>query len=141
MMQMVNEQLGRHNLPADNVPRNLLKFLTSAVGLPEVRLFVAQKIESWIQNPKVSIASAFVVCIIASSYCVVTVTVILSLSLTLLLSLSPSLFYSLLTCSLSLFSFPSPLSPPPSLPLPPSCLSLPPACQAVSRPSDDSGSK
>ena len=53
MMQLVNEQLGRHNLPADNVPRNLLKFLTSAVGLPEIRLFVAQKIESWIQNPKV----------------------------------------------------------------------------------------
>ena len=54
MMQLVNEQLGRHNLPADNVPRNLLKFLTSAVGLSEMRLFVAQKIESWIQNPKVT---------------------------------------------------------------------------------------
>ena len=64
MMQLVNDQLGRHSLPADNVPRNLLKFLTSAVGLPEVRLFVAQKIESWIQNPKVIKCLAFLlVCV------------------------------------------------------------------------------
>ena len=78
MMQLVNEQLGRHNLPADNVPRNLLKFLTSAVGLPEIRLFVAQKIESWIQNPKVRIYSDTLLYL----------SVITALSLSLSLSLS-----------------------------------------------------
>ncbi len=53
VLQVVNEQLGRHGMPADNVSRNLLKFLITSVGLSELRLFVAQKIDSWIQNPKV----------------------------------------------------------------------------------------
>lgn len=53
VIQLVNEQLGRHSLPADNVSRNLLKFLITSVGFPELRLLVAQKIDSWIQNPKV----------------------------------------------------------------------------------------
>lgn len=53
VLQLVNEQLSRHNMPADNVSRNLLKFLINAVGFPELRLLVAQKIDSWIQNPKV----------------------------------------------------------------------------------------
>jgi len=35
------------------VSRNLLRFLTTAAGLPDIRLKVAQKIEGWIQNPKV----------------------------------------------------------------------------------------
>ena len=54
VMQLVTEQLGRHAPPSDSVSRNLLRFLTSAAGLHEVRLLVAQKIEAWIQNPKVS---------------------------------------------------------------------------------------
>ena len=53
VMQLVNDQLGRHNMPADSVSRNLLKFLIASVGFPELRLLVAQKIDSWIQNPKV----------------------------------------------------------------------------------------
>ncbi len=53
VLQLVTEQLGRHNMPADNVSRNLLKFLITSVGFPELRLLVAQKIDSWIQNPKV----------------------------------------------------------------------------------------
>ena len=52
VLQLVTDQLGRHNMPADNVSRNLLKFLITAVGFPELRLLVAQKIDSWIQNPK-----------------------------------------------------------------------------------------
>ena len=36
-----------------NVTRNALRFLTSASGLAEVRLFVVPKLEMWIMNPKV----------------------------------------------------------------------------------------
>ena len=53
VLQSVQDQLGRHSIPTDNVSRNLLKFFTAAVGLPDVRLLVAQKVDSWIQNPKV----------------------------------------------------------------------------------------
>ena len=60
VLQLVNEQLGRHNLPADNVSRNLLKFLITSVGFPELRLLVAQKIDSWIQNPKVLTCSCMI---------------------------------------------------------------------------------
>lgn len=52
ILQLVGEQMGRYSIPAD-VSRNLLRFLTTAAGLPDVRLKVAQKIEGWIQNPKV----------------------------------------------------------------------------------------
>lgn len=61
ILQQVNDQLGRHNMPADNVSRNLLKFLITAVGFPELRLLVAQKIDSWIQNPKVSVLQILIV--------------------------------------------------------------------------------
>ena len=54
VLQLVNEQLGRHSIsPADSVSRNLLKFLTSAAGSSEMRLLVVQRIDGWIQNPKV----------------------------------------------------------------------------------------
>ena len=36
-----------------NVTRNALRFLTSASGLAEGRLFVVPKLEMWIMNPKV----------------------------------------------------------------------------------------
>ncbi len=51
VLQLVNEQLGRHG---DNTFRNLLRLLTAAAGYPEVRLLAAQKMEGWIQNSKVS---------------------------------------------------------------------------------------
>lgn len=53
ILQVITDHLGRPNMPLDNIPRNMLKFLTTSVGLPELRLLVAQRIESWIQNPKV----------------------------------------------------------------------------------------
>ena len=53
VLQAVNEQLSRHNIPTDNVSKSLLRFFTVAVGLPELRLLVAQKVDSWMQNPKV----------------------------------------------------------------------------------------
>jgi len=53
VMDLVREQLSRRQ-GADNITRNFLKFLTSACGLPEVRLIVISKIEMWVMNPKVS---------------------------------------------------------------------------------------
>ena len=49
ILQLVGEQMGRHG----DISRNFLRFLTTAAGLPDIRLKVAQKIEGWIQNPKV----------------------------------------------------------------------------------------
>ena len=49
---IVNEQLNRRQ--ASDVSRNMLKLLLSTVGIPAVRLIVAQKLEQWLQNPKVS---------------------------------------------------------------------------------------
>ena len=49
ILHLVGEQMGRHG----DISRNFLRFLTTAAGLPDIRLKVAQKIEGWIQNPKV----------------------------------------------------------------------------------------
>lgn len=59
MIQLVQEQLGRRGLqPSDIQLRNYLKFLTTTAGLPEIRSFVVEKFEQWIQNSKVSIETS-----------------------------------------------------------------------------------
>ena len=50
---MVSEQLGGRGVQTDANMKNSLKFLVTAAGVPEVRLLVVQRIEGWIQNPKV----------------------------------------------------------------------------------------
>jgi integrator complex subunit 1 len=49
---VINEALNRRTTASD-VSRNLLKLMISTAGIPEVRLIIAQKLEVWIQNPKV----------------------------------------------------------------------------------------
>ena len=56
ILQLLSEAFSRHAHPPDSVSRNLLRFLTAVVGYPEVRVIVAQKMEAWIQNPKVGVA-------------------------------------------------------------------------------------
>ena len=54
VIQLLRDQLGKRGLqPSDVILRTNLKFLTSAAGLPDVRLFVAEKFEQWVQNSKV----------------------------------------------------------------------------------------
>lgn len=53
VMEVVREHLNRRQ-GSDNITRNFLRFLTSACGLPEVRLIVMSKIEMWVMSPKVS---------------------------------------------------------------------------------------
>ena len=53
ILQLFSETFSRHSHPPDSVSRNLLRFLTAVVGYSEVRVIVAQKMEAWIQNPKV----------------------------------------------------------------------------------------
>ena len=53
---IVNEQLNRRQATSD-VSRNLLKLLISTVGISAVRQIVSQKLEQWLQNPKVSYIS------------------------------------------------------------------------------------
>lgn len=52
---MLRDQLNRRQ-PIDNVSRNLLRLLTSTCGYKEVRLMTVQKLEMWLQNPKVRAA-------------------------------------------------------------------------------------
>ena len=49
---VVKEHLNKRQI-IDGVSRNMLRFLTSVCGYPEVRLTASQKIEAWLQNPKV----------------------------------------------------------------------------------------
>ncbi|KAF4517621.1 hypothetical protein B566_EDAN002852 [Ephemera danica] len=51
VMELVREQLSRRQAP-ETVGRNLLRFLSTACGLTEVRAAAAPKLELWLQNPK-----------------------------------------------------------------------------------------
>ena len=53
---MLRDQLNRRQ-PIDNVSRNLLRLLTSTCGYKEVRLMAVQRLEMWLQNPKVRAGS------------------------------------------------------------------------------------
>ncbi len=55
VLQLVSEQLSRHSAPTDSAYRNLLRFLTASAGYSELRLIAAQKMDGWIQNPRVCI--------------------------------------------------------------------------------------
>uniref|UniRef100_A0A8C4NEG2 Integrator complex subunit 1 RPB2-binding domain-containing protein n=1 Tax=Eptatretus burgeri TaxID=7764 RepID=A0A8C4NEG2_EPTBU len=48
---VLREQLARRQ-PMDSVPRHLLRLLAATVGYVDVRLLAVQKLELWLQNPK-----------------------------------------------------------------------------------------
>ncbi|KAJ8792733.1 hypothetical protein J1605_019553 [Eschrichtius robustus] len=53
VLDVLRDQLNRRQ-PIDSVSRNLLRLLTSACGYKEVRLMAVQKLEMWLQNPKLT---------------------------------------------------------------------------------------
>ncbi|XP_045669230.1 integrator complex subunit 1 isoform X1 [Ursus americanus] len=53
VLDMLRDQLNRRQ-PIDNVSRNLLRLLTSTCGYKEVRLMAVQRLEMWLQNPKLT---------------------------------------------------------------------------------------
>ncbi|XP_073647922.1 integrator complex subunit 1 isoform X1 [Tursiops truncatus] len=53
VLDVLRDQLTRRQ-PIDNVSRNLLRLLTSTCGYKEVRLMAVQKLEMWLQNPKLT---------------------------------------------------------------------------------------
>uniref|UniRef100_H2PLA8 Integrator complex subunit 1 n=1 Tax=Pongo abelii TaxID=9601 RepID=H2PLA8_PONAB len=53
VLDMLRDQLNRRQ-PIDNVSRNVLRLLTSSCGYKEVRLLAVQKLEMWLQNPKLT---------------------------------------------------------------------------------------
>lgn len=57
VLDMLRDQLNRRQ-PIDSVSRNLLRLLTSACGYKEARLMAVQRLEMWLQNPKVRRAFA-----------------------------------------------------------------------------------
>ena len=52
ILDLVRDQLTRRQT-VENISRNLLRLLTVACGYNQVRLLVSQRIEMWLQNPKV----------------------------------------------------------------------------------------
>ncbi|GAB6028979.1 Integrator complex subunit 1 [Chamberlinius hualienensis] len=53
VMDAVRDQVIKRQ-PVDNVSRNLLKVLSCTCGLSEVRVLVSQRLEMWLQNPKLT---------------------------------------------------------------------------------------
>ncbi|XP_029802983.1 integrator complex subunit 1 isoform X2 [Suricata suricatta] len=53
VLDTLRDQLNRRQ-PIDNVSRNLLRLLTSTCGYKEVRLMAVQRLEMWLQNPKLT---------------------------------------------------------------------------------------
>ncbi|XP_055266424.1 integrator complex subunit 1 isoform X2 [Moschus berezovskii] len=53
VLDVLRDQLNRRQ-PIDSVSRNLLRLLTSTCGYKEVRLMTVQKLEMWLQNPKLT---------------------------------------------------------------------------------------
>lgn len=51
--EVVNEQLTRRQVPSE-ISRNLLKLLVATVGIQQIRLIVALRLEIWLQNPKLT---------------------------------------------------------------------------------------
>lgn len=54
VLDMLRDQLNRRQ-PMDNVSRNLLRLLTATCGYKEIRQMAVQRLEMWLQNPKVRI--------------------------------------------------------------------------------------
>eukprot|EP00079_Xenopus_tropicalis_P030398 XP_012826387.1 PREDICTED: integrator complex subunit 1 [Xenopus tropicalis] len=52
-LDMLRDQLNRRQ-PMDNVSRNLLRLLTATCGYKEVRMMAVQRLEMWLQNPKLT---------------------------------------------------------------------------------------
>ena len=53
ILDVVKDQLTKRSM-IDAASRNLLRFLVSVCGYPDVRVLASQRIEAWLQNPKVS---------------------------------------------------------------------------------------
>ncbi|XP_064862803.1 integrator complex subunit 1-like [Oncorhynchus nerka] len=53
ILDVLKDQLNRRQ-PMDNVSRNLLRLLTATCGYKEVRLMAVQRLEMWLQNPKLT---------------------------------------------------------------------------------------
>uniref|UniRef100_A0A8D0G6X8 Integrator complex subunit 1 n=1 Tax=Sphenodon punctatus TaxID=8508 RepID=A0A8D0G6X8_SPHPU len=53
VLDMLRDQLNRRQ-PMDNVSRNLLRLLTATCGYKEIRLMAVQRLEMWLQNPKLT---------------------------------------------------------------------------------------
>ena len=54
VMVQMRDTLGKRGVqPSDILLRNHIKFLTSACGISDVRLFITEKFEQWILNAKV----------------------------------------------------------------------------------------
>jgi len=60
VLDVIREQMSRRQ-PVDGGSRNVVRTMTATCGYAEVRSLAAQRLEMWIQNPKVSAVTCVVV--------------------------------------------------------------------------------
>ncbi|XP_056018068.1 integrator complex subunit 1-like isoform X2 [Ostrea edulis] len=53
IMEVIKEQLNKRQ-PMDATSKNLIRFMTATCGYGEVRLLASQRLEMWLQNPKLA---------------------------------------------------------------------------------------
>ncbi|XP_022317209.2 integrator complex subunit 1-like [Crassostrea virginica] len=53
IMEVIREQLNKRQ-PMDATSKNLIRFMTATCGYGEVRLLASQRLEMWLQNPKLA---------------------------------------------------------------------------------------
>lgn len=70
MLDVLRDQLNRRQ-PMDNVSRNLLRLLTATCGYKEARYLAVQRLEMWLQNPKVTTTHLFKSNIVPALYLLV----------------------------------------------------------------------
>lgn len=58
ILDVIKEQLNKRQ-PMDATSKNLIRFMTATCGYGEVRLLASQRLEMWLQNPKVSCSINF----------------------------------------------------------------------------------
>ena len=59
VLDVIREQLSRRQ-PVDGGSRNVVRTMTATCGYAEVRSLAAQRLEMWLQNPKVFTATCIV---------------------------------------------------------------------------------
>jgi len=65
VLDVIREQLSRRQ-PVDGGSRNVIRTMTATCGYSEVRSLAAQRLEMWIQNPKVSYCYIWRMCHVSS---------------------------------------------------------------------------
>ena len=79
VLDVIREQLSRRQPGGDGGSRNVVRTMTATCGYAEVRSLAAQRLEMWLQNPKVYFT---MICDVSLLYVAMTSQICLKLVLT-----------------------------------------------------------